>query len=216
LLPDTTAASLLEDHPQQVAMRIVGDLVRTYAGARGAVGAARALMEEVNGEDGGASEVVWACRPDAVGKRLRPRWEEVPVDELLPGDVFKFAEGEANGDGASSDTRRIAVPFDAVLIEGSIVVDEAALTGESIPQSKVPIRAGDDDGDSDDLLDLTDGIASPHRNSILFGGTTTIHSEGTSRLVVLRTGPHSTVSTHDDFTVSALFFLRRRVEIQKK
>ncbi|MDD3483000.1 heavy metal translocating P-type ATPase [Azovibrio restrictus] len=48
---------------------------------------------------------------------------EVPVDSLMPGDVFLVRAGEA-------------VPVDGQVLEGSSAVDEAMLTGESMPVSK--------------------------------------------------------------------------------
>ena len=48
---------------------------------------------------------------------------EVPVDEVLPGDIFDVKPGEA-------------VPVDGVILEGSTAVDESSLTGESIPVDK--------------------------------------------------------------------------------
>ncbi|WP_303785115.1 heavy metal translocating P-type ATPase [Azovibrio restrictus] len=52
---------------------------------------------------------------------------EVPVDSLMPGDVFVVRSGEA-------------VPVDGRVLEGASAVDEAMLTGESIPVKK---EAGD-------------------------------------------------------------------------
>lgn len=68
--------------------------------------------------------------------RLRPKvarieraghWIDVPVDALMPGDVFLVRPGES-------------VPVDGVVEEGDSSVDEAMLTGESMPVGK---RAGD-------------------------------------------------------------------------
>ena len=68
--------------------------------------------------------------------RLRPKvarieraghWVDVPVDALMPGDVFLVRPGES-------------VPVDGVVEEGDSSVDEAMLTGESMPVGK---RAGD-------------------------------------------------------------------------
>ncbi|MBQ9002662.1 MAG: copper-translocating P-type ATPase [Eggerthellaceae bacterium] len=53
---------------------------------------------------------------------------EVPVEQVQPGDVLAVRAGEG-------------VPVDGVVLEGSGVLDESALTGESIPVEKAP---GDD------------------------------------------------------------------------
>ncbi len=49
--------------------------------------------------------------------------EEVPVDRVKPGDVFAVRPGES-------------IPVDGVVLEGLSAVNEAALTGESIPVDK--------------------------------------------------------------------------------
>lgn len=48
---------------------------------------------------------------------------ELPVDELLPGDIFVVRSGEA-------------IPVDGEVLEGDSDVDEAMLTGESMPVKK--------------------------------------------------------------------------------
>ena len=48
------------------------------------------------------------------------------VTELLPGDILSLFKGEGD----------MTVPCDALILRGSMVVNEAALTGESVPQMK--------------------------------------------------------------------------------
>ena len=55
------------------------------------------------------------------------QWVDMPVEALMPGDVFLVRPGES-------------VPVDGELIEGESSVNEAMLTGESMPVSK---QAGD-------------------------------------------------------------------------
>ncbi|MBQ6207158.1 MAG: copper-translocating P-type ATPase, partial [Oscillospiraceae bacterium] len=50
---------------------------------------------------------------------------EVPIEQVQTGDVFTVRPGEH-------------IPVDGVVLEGGGAVDEAALTGESIPVDKVP------------------------------------------------------------------------------
>lgn len=50
---------------------------------------------------------------------------QVPIDRVQPGDIFVVRPGEA-------------IPVDGVVIDGSSAVNEAALTGESLPQDKQP------------------------------------------------------------------------------
>lgn len=55
------------------------------------------------------------------------REEEIPVDQVKKGDIFVVRPGEQ-------------IPVDGIVLEGSSAVNEAALTGESIPVDK---KAGD-------------------------------------------------------------------------
>jgi Cu+-exporting ATPase len=55
------------------------------------------------------------------------QWVDMPVDALMPGDVFLVRPGES-------------VPVDGEVIDGDSSVDEAMLTGESMPVAK---HAGD-------------------------------------------------------------------------
>ena len=48
---------------------------------------------------------------------------EVPVDQVRTGEIFLVRPGES-------------IPVDGTVVEGSSAVDEAALTGESIPVDK--------------------------------------------------------------------------------
>ncbi len=51
--------------------------------------------------------------------------QEIPIENLAAGDIFVVRPGEH-------------IPVDGVIIEGITAVDEAALTGESIPVDKAP------------------------------------------------------------------------------
>jgi len=53
-------------------------------------------------------------------------WTELSAGDLIPGDVIELAAD------------RSIVPTDCVLITGEAVVDEAMLTGESVPATKTP------------------------------------------------------------------------------
>jgi cation-transporting ATPase 13A1 len=56
-------------------------------------------------------------------------WQQVTSDQLLPGDLIslRHVQGESN-----------VVPCDCLILSGNAVVNESTLTGESIPQMKVP------------------------------------------------------------------------------
>ncbi|KAJ2375736.1 putative cation-transporting ATPase 1 [Coemansia sp. RSA 2607] len=86
-------------------------------------------------------------------------WTEVSTEDLCPGDVISVVRtAEDSG-----------VPCDVILLEGSCIVNEAMLSGESTPQLKESIQLRD----STDQLDM-EGV---DKNSILFGGTKVLQVE---------------------------------------
>ena len=96
---------------------------------------------------------------------------EMSSIELVPGDLFEIPE-----DG-------LALPCDAILIDGSVIVNESMLTGESTPVIKVRMPSTENvyntkEADSDKF--------------ILFGGTKVIQKrkigKGSPMGVVLQTG----------------------------
>lgn len=85
------------------------------------------------------------------------KWEVIISSELVPGDLV--AVGQQTGPAA--------VPADLLLLRGSCIVDEAMLTGESVPQSKEPVPT-----DKMDSVTLTD-VPQPRRH-LLFAGTSVV------------------------------------------
>eukprot|EP00736_Rhodelphis_marinus_P009660 Rmarinus@m.12517 len=97
------------------------------------------------------------------------RWVQKKSDHLCPGDVFAIAAG-----GALDE--ETVVPCDALLLKGACVVDEATLTGESLPQRKVnALSSAPDKMALEETLDFV-----KHRKSILFGGTSLVQLTSTS------------------------------------
>jgi P-type Ca2+ transporter type 2C len=93
------------------------------------------------------------------------RWRQIPVEELVPGDVIGLAPG-------------VMIPADARLIEADrLTVDESALTGESlpVPKSLASLRKK--------VLPLAD------RSNLVFMGTTV--AGGSGRALVVATGAHT-------------------------
>ncbi|HET9450550.1 MAG TPA: HAD-IC family P-type ATPase, partial [Aggregicoccus sp.] len=85
----------------------------------------------------------------------------VPAAELVPGDVVLLASGDR-------------VPADLRLLDArSLRIEEAALTGESVPAEKTPAALAPD-------MPVAD------RRSMAFGGT--LVTSGTARAVVVATG----------------------------
>jgi cation-transporting ATPase 13A2 len=99
---------------------------------------------------------------DPAEKRLTR--ETISSTQLLPGDVVEIGVTDQ------------ALPFDALLLTGSVVVNEAMLTGESAPilKSAVPLSAG---GRSDDSLKLGSSRDSKYT---LFAGTKVVQARASS------------------------------------
>ncbi len=88
-------------------------------------------------------------------------WREIPADELVPGDIVRLRAG----DRVPADIRLLAAT--------NLRIEEAALTGESLPAEK-----------SVDPVDENAGVGD--RTSMAFSGT--LVTSGTARGVVVATG----------------------------
>ncbi|WP_418904089.1 heavy metal translocating P-type ATPase [Cereibacter sphaeroides] len=70
-----------------------------------------------------AIEALMELRPDRALRRTASGTEEVPVEDLRPGDVVVLRPGAR-------------VPVDGVVVEGEGSIDESTITGESVPVLK--------------------------------------------------------------------------------
>ncbi|ACI64716.1 predicted protein [Thalassiosira pseudonana CCMP1335] len=98
-------------------------------------------------------------------------WGKVWTTDLLPGDILsltrcvppKKKESENDGD---------VVPADILLLRGSTVVNEASLTGESVPQMK------------EGISELVEGehldMKTRHKTHVLYAGTKMLQCKGAS------------------------------------
>ncbi|CCM06202.1 uncharacterized protein FIBRA_08445 [Fibroporia radiculosa] len=109
------------------------------------------------------------CRRDG-------KWATIQSDELLPGDVVSVARHQTETN----------VPADVLLIQGTCIVNEAMLSGESTPLLKESIA----------LLETAErlDVDEAHKNYVLFSGTKLLQADGGETPdggclgVVLRTG----------------------------
>lgn len=107
------------------------------------------------------------------------KWVITSSLDLLPGDIISIARG--------ADPSHV-VPCDLLILAGSAVVNEAMLTGESVPLMKEAITSLHD-GDMDAALSIKSG----HKSHILFGGTRVLtHSPATVSITTPSTKPPDT------------------------
>ena len=82
-----------------------------------------ALEAAANGRARRALTALLEGAPKVARRRVGERIEDVPVDALQPGDIAMVRSGEV-------------VPVDGRVVVGPAVVDEATLTGESLPVTR--------------------------------------------------------------------------------
>jgi len=131
---------------------IATTLGQHWFNARQAIVSAKELSQEVQGNiDDVGSQSVLALRPNVMNEM---EWTKISSVELLPGDVFLLSNSDK------------IMPVDALLLNGNVVTNESVITGESVPQSKMPLEEVDST-----LLDMM----GRHRGSVLFAGTSVLY-----------------------------------------
>ncbi|PVF98731.1 putative calcium-transporting ATPase [Serendipita vermifera] len=83
------------------------------------------------------------------------KWSTCRTDELIPGDIVSIARPSADQ----------SIPADLLLLQGTVIVNEAMLSGESTPLLKESIELQD----PNTKLSIDDGGI--HKNCVLFSGT---------------------------------------------
>jgi len=98
-------------------------------------------------------------------------WSEKPIEELLPGDIVslvtKKPEAKEDNEEAKAEKTHLTVPCDCLLLSGSAIVNEATLTGESVPQMKDALSTASDGSMPVDAF-------GKHKIHALFSGTSLI------------------------------------------
>lgn len=100
------------------------------------------------------------------------------LDIMSADGASRWSGGGGVGDqgGAGAGDEEALAPFDVLLMRGSCVVNEAMLTGESVPQAKTSLVAsgggsGGGAGGGEAWLKVEDGTDSAHRKHVIFSGT---------------------------------------------
>jgi magnesium-transporting ATPase (P-type) len=107
--------------------------------------------------------------------------EEISSEDLVPGDVISIEN-------------MVTMQCDAVLLDGTVVVNESMLTGESVPVTKTAFDASSVNMDKTPVGEpnITRIDVKQHSKSILFNGTQVLQTRfvanGLLKAVVLRTG----------------------------
>lgn len=180
--------SILEDDFLPTVVNMMNTFGQHYMSARKSIVSVKELSNEVQGSVQNTSEQEFlTLRPTTLDNfdYFTPKWVQVPASELLPGDVFYLPH------------ERILMPVDAMLLEGECLTQEAAITGESVPQIKISVHNLSDD-------DAYLSMESKHRSSILFAGTKVlrcvdsetidnvpINMKSSAKCLVLKTGAYS-------------------------
>merc|ERR1719491_1796396 len=101
-------------------------------------------------------------------------WRGVQSDQLLPGDIVALMR--------KAD---VSCPVDVLLLQGSVLVNEAMLTGEGVPQMKVAAMPPPDSPELAAPLDMK-GL---HKTHIVSAGTHIMLHQNTSKLKTFKKVP---------------------------
>jgi hypothetical protein len=112
-------------------------------------------------------------KPHGLATYRDGRWQWLTSHDALPGDIISISVGGSGGGRGGGTGCEYTMPCDAVLVEGHAVANEAALSGESVPQLKEAL--GMDDAEI--RLDME----RRHRVHVLFAGCVLLQtSKGSS------------------------------------
>lgn len=105
--------------------------------------------------------------------RGKDTFEQVPSEKLVPGDIIEIPGNHES-----------MMACDAILLNGTCIVNESMLTGESVPVIKSPLQS------PENVNELYDVEA--HKRSTLFNGTRVVQTRNYDKnkvlALVVRTG----------------------------
>eukprot|EP01059_Diplonema_ambulator_P037534 TRINITY_DN9975_c0_g1_i2.p1 TRINITY_DN9975_c0_g1~~TRINITY_DN9975_c0_g1_i2.p1 ORF type:complete len:1448 (+),score=544.92 TRINITY_DN9975_c0_g1_i2:47-4390(+) len=107
-----------------------------------------------------------SMKPTAVLAFRDGKWMEISSLQLLPGDIISLAATKSKDKQAQESAD--VIPCDCLLLGGSAIVNEASLTGESVPAMKDAAPANETKA-----LEM-EGV---HRIHTLFSGTTLVDTK---------------------------------------
>ena len=122
------------------------------------------------------------------------KWIASDSSRVVPGDLVMLEVG-TSPDGTP-------IPCDLLLLKGAALVNEAMLTGESVPVLKEPISGG-----SDTHLDMTGA----HRSSVLFAGSSLVAVKHGSRNAVVGFVLKTGFATSQGKLIRTILFASSRV-----
>eukprot|EP00937_MAST-01D_sp_MAST-1D-sp2_P001805 g1805.t1 len=105
------------------------------------------------------------------------KWQVISSEDLVPGDLVSVARPRVSG----ADGEDVLFPCDVLLLSGACIVNEAMLTGESVPQMKDPLNTLSTAA-LRDTLSLKPGAALDHQKHVVCGGTKVVQSSPGQRL----------------------------------
>ena len=198
--------SLLEQGTADTLLSLSQTLSHHYFHARQAIKSAKQLAKEIQDDvQDTSSRLVWVLRPPTPNSANKDRnkpvlkkgkkrakknsktkddgdkkdWIQIEASHILPGEVFVLT--------MESSSDHVVIPVDALVLGGQCLTNEAVLTGESVPQSKVPMdfmdymnnidsqETGDRESERQPAKEIPRLDIYDHRQSILFAGTTMVH-----------------------------------------
>ena len=106
-------------------------------------------------------------------------WQQVDTTHVLPGDILSLTRVKPHHTKESKikieDDGGDIVPADVLLLRGSTVVNEASLTGESVPQMKEGVVLDEND-DEENRLDMKNR----HKMNVAYAGTKMLQCKGSA------------------------------------